>query len=533
MTTIEDFSVKKELRRFGETTSVRGVPRALKSSDQVLRVIWIMALVVSVSMTIWQLQKVFAKYLKYEKVSTIKDVSNEAVFPWVTVCSQSPLGDDINTKLNWTQFVNDIQARTEFVNNSTHALQALFAMKVSEVLDLLKMFSSPFGYIANLPMPTGSHASHRLPPFVVDCDYFDWQLNRYAELECSNTIHEVWDPNYYRCYSFRPPANSSKLIRALTGFFYVGDFFDDQQPFFSTNIGMSQASGIKVSVHAPGTGAKIEVSEKIGPGTETLIHVSQTKNTRLPDPYGTCTEQLNLDGPDVREGANVYTSDICFGLCLQQQYVDRCRCVYAFLPFNESQLERGNYMSCGNQSLLSDKDSHSVNVSMLLDFVSRQNCVLSLSSSSPDNCDCPDPCQEYSYDVRIDDAPWPHRTYQLAFYETFIAPHQDIYGNRFDVYGEIAKLVGNITGVEVMTMIDNAKLIKENFVRVDVLFDSYSSLELAEVPAMTDERLAANIGGVLSLWMGITTIALIEIIELLYNMARSFKRSRDQTGPTE
>ena len=69
-------------------------------------------------------------------------------------------------------------------------------------------------------------------------------------------------------------------------------------------------------------------------------------------------------------------------------------------------------------------------------------------------------------------------------------------------------------------------LIDQNFLRLTVLFDSYSSPALEEVPAMTTEVLAANIGGTMSLWMGLTTMALIELIELLYNVLSAMYRSR-------
>ena len=50
--------LKKELRTFAETTSVRGVQRAFRSVDAVLRVVWIAAPVASISVTVWQLERV-------------------------------------------------------------------------------------------------------------------------------------------------------------------------------------------------------------------------------------------------------------------------------------------------------------------------------------------------------------------------------------------------------------------------------------------------------------------------------------------
>ena len=61
-------------------------------------------------------------------------------------------------------------------------------------------------------------------------------------------------------------------------------------------------------------------------------------------------------------------------------------------------------------------------------------------------------------------------------------------------------------------------VIRKHVLRVDVLFCSYTSIEIEDQPAVNGDQLTASIGGALSLWMGITTAFLTEIIELLYNV---------------
>ena len=135
------------------------------------------------------------------------------------------------------------------------------------------------------------------------------------------------------------------------------------------------------------------------------------------------------------------------------------------------------------------------------------------------DCNCPEPCSEYTYDVTTIRSPWPHRSYQLSLYTKYIAPHPEIYGNKFDVYAEIQTDVGNVSDAEIIKRLDDTKLIQKNFIRVSVLFDSlYSSIELVTSPTMTVDLLTSSVGGIMSLWLGLTTIFIFEVIDLLYSV---------------
>ena len=127
-------------------------------------------------------------------------------------------------------------------------------------------------------------------------------------------------------------------------------------------------------------------------------------------------------------------------------------------------------------------------------------------------------CSESTYDVSTFGSPWPYRSYQLAFYNEFIAPHQEIYGKTFDVYAEIQADGGNVSDADIRKRLDEVKLIRKNFVRINVLCHSYSSFVLEENPSMSVDQLTSNVGGTPSLWMGITTTLFVDVIELLWNI---------------
>jgi len=71
--------IKREARKFGETTTVRGIPRAVKASHKAVRVIWTVALVMAGGMLVWQLSQIMIRYLKYEYTTVVEESKNNTV----------------------------------------------------------------------------------------------------------------------------------------------------------------------------------------------------------------------------------------------------------------------------------------------------------------------------------------------------------------------------------------------------------------------------------------------------------------------
>ena len=65
--------VVEQLRSFSETTSVRGVSRTVRSTVGVLRSVWLTAVLASLSVTVWQVNKVAVEYLKYETITVMHE----------------------------------------------------------------------------------------------------------------------------------------------------------------------------------------------------------------------------------------------------------------------------------------------------------------------------------------------------------------------------------------------------------------------------------------------------------------------------
>jgi len=65
--------LRDHLRKFVESTSVRGVSRIFKSKGSLLRIIWALAVILCGAMYVYQLTRVVNQYLRYEFSTVTKE----------------------------------------------------------------------------------------------------------------------------------------------------------------------------------------------------------------------------------------------------------------------------------------------------------------------------------------------------------------------------------------------------------------------------------------------------------------------------
>ena len=64
-------------------------------------------------------------------------------------------------------------------------------------------------------------------------------------------------------------------------------------------------------------------------------------------------------------------------------------------------------------------------------------------------------------------------------------------------------------------------MIARNFLQLNVVFQHIYPHILTDKPDMTHEILLSNVGGLLSLWLGVTAMTMFEFVELLYRIIAS------------
>ena len=260
----------------------------------------------------------------------------------------------------------------------------------------------------------------------------------------------------------------------------------------------------------------------VSPGTETKITLTQTNRSFLGTPYTDCTDQRLLD-PRGKDDTYIYSVNGCFSLCEQQIVVDECSCLNSHYAHTKDQV---NLPYCYNTSRF---ESHS-----LKDIVQMMNCTQSKSSVDiASMCDtCENRCNKIEYGVNMAKSSWPDKTYQLAFYSKYIKPNPKLYNLSEYTLHERAyqDLQNGSVSQSLLTQIYTENLIGKRFLFVIVEFD-YAMVELlGETASITWDTLASNIGGSLSLWLGITVMTIAEFMELICRMITLHEEKRQKAA---
>ena len=61
-------------------------------------------------------------------------------------------------------------------------------------------------------------------------------------------------------------------------------------------------------------------------------------------------------------------------------------------------------------------------------------------------------------------------------------------------------------------------MIHRNFIQLNLAFAERHPYVISDTPSMPLESLLSNVGGTFSLWLGVTVMLLVEIVELIVTM---------------
>ena len=221
-----------------------------------------------------------------------------------------------------------------------------------------------------------------------------------------------------------------------------------------------------------------------GTGGDTDVSVSRNFVTKLEKPHGDCLLDKSKDSKFsssvfdymVRSQGIEYSQRYCLDLCVQRGTIEKCNCSNVFLPlFNDS-----SYICL-------QVDEQLCLYEFVIYFGSNKNQI--------DDCNkqCPYECNSIEYDIATTKASYPTRY------------HKELLFNLTDI---------STKGVT----IDN---VQDSLAKVNVFYKSLEYKLVEQKIQMSTENFFSNIGGTLGLYIGISFLSLIELVELLFNIVLS------------
>ena len=288
---------------------------------------------------------------------------------------------------------------------------------------------------------------------------------------------------YGNCYTFNSgffdngtqrdieTVGSNSLAYGLDLILYLGDPSAD---LFETSY-----SGIFVSIHNQSYAPfSIGGFIKVGSRTSTDLIVNRNFLRKLPAPYGNCLEDTSSSSAFhseyfdyiVRNLGYNYTQEYCNSICLQDQTIKVCGCANIWIPNH------------GNSSTLFCVSAND------------RNCMLTKIQNKIDNFTAI--CSEYC----------PNECYSIDYN---VVSHHLVYPNYFDslLLHNWSQKVGQSVSLSE---------IPDVFLEVSVNYHSMQYTVTEEVIKMMQSDLLANFGGLLGLFLGMSFLSFVEIIDLIW-----------------
>lgn len=323
---------------------------------------------------------------------------------------------------------------------------------------------------------------------------------KYQGIECTieDFVH-YHDYNYGNCYRFNGidkntnVSNSGEIrMSKKAGWknglqleLYVGDIVNQQQYTFK--------SGMRVIIHNQSvTPFADEDGIDVSVGQQTNIGISRLFINHLPYPYSNCVKKIedHLNSNNffayLKNYYEItdYRQNFCLKACFQKFLISFCGCFDLKLP----------------------RQNNSSNISGCVE-VNKINCIrngesIFYNSSEIDKCymDCPTECSQVIYDTKISTAGYPAEWYKKVLFND----------------SNFMKIIENTEDFD----------IEKAILMVNVFYDQMYYTVINEAPAMTFEYVIGFIGGNFGLFVGISILSLVEIVEILFYLTFMFIKRR-------
>lgn len=484
----------------GETTA-HGFGQLARERGTVQRLIWSLLVIASFVTTIFFMSQLFGTFLEYntEEVTDISYSSGGLELPSVTVCNINPISPSkSNYMTEKQQEYVDILTMLSYLQNAT-------AMgKVDFVNNHIFRLMSPIGlYEHDLEAP--EQAGQTFTDFVIKCRI-------YGETCKGEYFSKVVDSQYYNCYmfnGFEVPKNQT-ISLATTGpqnglslilYLESDNGHTNEIGVYDQNSNVFNGAGARVVIHPPRTfPSPLDSGFDVPPGFSTSVGINAKRRQLLGGDYEKCSNDKYTS-----ETNHEYSRDECLKMCNQRLVIERCGCKTPYLPTSPS---ASNISYCGYL--------HKQNFNVTIENMMCEAAVLHEFSNTDLylTCYCLSPCSETSYNTFISQSYWPLEHFAYNFIVTHIYNHPESTNLKaYQVFKDPA------------TINDIGGLVRKNFLRLNVYFESLNTDIRRQREAYDGAALFSDIGGTLGLWIGCSMLTVCEFLQLVwYCLMICFKR---------
>ena len=490
-------------------STVKGVPRSLKSKHTLLRVLWSLSVIILVSVALYTGYLIIVDYLKYEysTLSTDMSVIGSGVNyagPAITLCNLNGFSGNASSQFDELGLMS-LGDYEKMIENITHCEECSKSDK-GKLIRLRNDLLTPHGYYTYIGKEYAEKLSHTYEEFVVGCYLHKIDGYRSHLKGCSQiVVTQFMDPDYYACYTLKIDREYEDYFSGVSLILHLDNYFDHQFDHLDVTFQRGQHIGAMINLHEVGKFPTLyQDSVFVGPGFFTDIKMTVSANERLGYPYTNCTNEWYVPGTSY-----IYTSDHCASVCIEKHVASHCLCKDIFMLNILEDTETENLTYCidpgqGRERLLE-----------------KVHCVADVRITKKASCyaQCPMACDDVKYDTLTSSARWPPDPLRQEFYESHIANRS--YEWRYERMKKL--MMGKVGRQEALIMSEYKTLVRNNFLRVDIDLKEDSYILNADQPKTSLPAFIADLGGAMNIFAGITFWVFVEIAEYFFTIC--FSRS--------
>jgi hypothetical protein len=430
-----------------------GIPNIFKPTRAPIRVLWTVCFLAALTTCSFMIFLSITDYYSYDVVTKYETVSEiPSPFPAVSICNVNPL--TTQEAVNLTEFF--LESEFNLPNLSDYALTPndnIFLYWANK-LSMVNAIIPDYGEENRLKL--GSSGSIISSSFngLYEYDFVSY-----------------FDINYGNCFRFNSGKNSTGH-KVPIKFSYKPGIQSGLNVIMYLPASVNRYSwafneGLRIFLH----NSSLEPSEAdavdISPGKQTNIAIKRTFAYKQPDPYSSCINLANFDSAlyrSFKESSKIYRQRDCIDLCIQQRIIKNCSCYDL------------NYRRLFNSSPCRTRATISCAETQYFEFVSNE-----ISHECLDQC--PLECDSVSYELTLSSSDFPSR-FVYERYKSFFP-------------------------------MSEYELFKKMSVSVNIYYPSLEYSKLTELPKTSVIDLFSSIGGTLGLYIGISFLSLIELVEIV------------------
>ena len=453
--------LKKDITQLGKESQFHGINRMI-TRHLIIKIIWFAFFLTSMGLCAYTIITTVQQYLSFG-VNTLVQVlpQNTVPFPTVSVCNLNPFV----TKQAFQYIAN------HYSNNYNVTLT-----NYAQFYDLVanKTFPDETDWLLYSTFDSGFNRTLR--------DSFGYNMSE-VKLFCQvqfyvcnyDEFRSFYHSKYGNCFIFNSGIHNNGSAVAIE--YVSSEEFGIEMELFAglrdtRNPYLYEPSsrGFVIMIGEQNTTALDQDGILINAGLYTYVAMKKTISTNLPKPYNDCydTDSVNTALANEMKRQNItYDRHNCFTLCKQMIVIENLGCYDM------------RYPSLFDAKPCSDKKS----------FEKLKNIDLDLNKCENE---CPFECETTIYETDISYVDFPNM-YQFYY-------HKKDYDNSLNTFFSNDNYSFND--------------FKQTIGRFKVYFDPLTFKIISQSPSMTFSDLVANIGGALGLFLGISILSLVELIEM-------------------